>query len=169
MRHMISLANATWEVLPYTGENGCYCAVQPDTLSLLRIVQLCTDLGIVSDPRKFHCTILYSPTTTPDDLPADFDMASTAQIIGLQWWPGHNEAGYLSAELMSPDMQAYHDKLLNMGANHTFSPYIPHVTLLKGVRLTGKLQERFDKINQELSRNPIPVRFDVSVISDIKD
>lgn len=169
MRHMVSIANATWEVTPYSGENGCYCAVQPNTLSLLRLIELCNDLGIVSDPRKFHCTVMYSPEKAPKDLHSEYDMEASAQIVGLQWWPGHNNAGYLSAELYSPKLEKHHNSLLDMGAEHTFSPYNPHVTLMKGVQLTGGLEARFHTLNRSLLDNPIPVVFDISVVSDIKD
>lgn len=168
MRYMIALADAEWEVGPYTGKNGMYCAVQPDTLSLLKLVELCNDLGIVSDPRKFHCTLMYSKTKAPE-LPKDLDLTAKGFIDHIEWWAGHNDKGYLTASIRSPDMESHNKMLTDLGAEHTYNPYNSHVTLTSGVKFTGALRRTAIAINTQLDRRPIPVAFDRFYISDVKD
>jgi len=168
MRHMIALADAKWEIGPYTGKNGMYCAVQPDTLSLLTLVELCNDLGVVSDPRKFHCTVMYSKELAPE-LPKGLDLTAKGYINHIEWWAGHDEKGYLTASIRSPELESHHAVLKELGAKHSYDSYSAHVTLTSGVKFTGALRRDVIGINNQLSRRPIPVVFDRFSISDVKD
>lgn len=166
MRLFLALSEVSWEVKPFTGEQGCYAAVQPDMYSLFRLMSLCDVLGIVTDPRKFHCTVMYSP----DRVPAvkEFNAEAEGYIHEIAWWAGHNNKGYLSALLRSPQLQGCHKQLTDAGAKHTYSPYTPHITLATGP-LTLDLERAMKGLNESLKLDPIRIFFDSSVISDIKD
>lgn len=167
MKHMIALSEATWEVTPYTKTNGIYCALQPDTLSLLRLVDFCRELSIISDPRKFHVTVCYSPTEIAD-IPADLDITARAYAVGLDWWPGHDDKGYLCLKLESHDLHKHHQRLLACGAKHTFSPYVPHVTLMSGMH-PDQFPFNVEDMQERLRYNPILLEFNKCVVSDMKD
>lgn len=166
MQLQIALSNATWEVTPFSGEKGCYAAVQPDTLSLFRLIEVCNVLGVLSDPRKFHCTVIYSPEAVPNI--KEFNVTAKALLTEIMWWPGHNDKGYLSASLSSPELQEHHANLTEAGARHTYSPYNPHVTLTTG-KLSEETRKAMEELNARLSVSPVPLFFDTSVLSDIKD
>jgi 2'-5' RNA ligase len=167
---MIALASPEWTPLPYTGESGLYCAVQPDDGSKFRIMRLCEELGVTTDHRKLHCTLVYSRNDAPplNEIQSSIDRASFGRINFIEYWPGHDKKGYLVAKLVSDKLQAFHERLIRSGARHSFTPYSPHVTLTTGLPLTEELESNIKEVNRRLSEESIYVNFDDFTISDIK-
>tara|TARA_B100000700_G_scaffold88627_1_gene99935 strand:- start:51726 stop:52160 length:435 start_codon:yes stop_codon:yes gene_type:complete len=144
--------------------------MQPDDPSKLRIMDLCARLGVDTDPRKLHSTLMYSPELAPEpDTFTSYPSRATAQCRKVEYFPGHNNAGYLVATLDSDDLQSEHLRLKENGAKHTYDPYKPHVTLASHFDMTDELDEAMQAMNMELGANPVQFGFDSYTVSDIKD
>lgn len=169
--YMIALASPEWKPSPYTGENGLYCAVQPDDGSKFRIMRLCEELGITTDHRKLHCTLVYSRNDAPplEEVQGCVDRATSGRVNFIEYWEGHDKEGYLVAKLVSDKLQVCHERLIRAGARHSFTPYSPHVTLTTGLPMTDGLKAKIDEVNRRLAEESIYVNFDDFTISDIKE
>lgn len=170
IRHMIALASPEWEPVPYTGKNGLYCAVQPDDASKFRLIRLCEELGVTTDHRKLHCTLMYSKNDAPeDDHIRDIEgTRPRGRINYVEYWEGHNNKGYLVAKLVSEDVQLAHERLVRAGARHSYSPYNPHITLVSDLPATEGLKANIDRVNELLAQESISINFSNLTLSDIK-
>lgn len=173
IRNMIALASPQWTPLPYTGKKGCYVAVQPDDASKFRIIRICEELGIGIDHRKLHCTIVYSPEGAPEEQKIResgvLDGTHTAIISHVQFWPGHDNKGYLSLSLVSTDLHKAFQRMQSLGARHTYHPYNPHVTLLSGVDMNEDFERRMQDVNRYLETEGVRIFFNSTTLSDMDD
>lgn len=171
LTHMVSLSAApTWEAIPYTGTKGLYCASIPDDASKFRIIKLCEDLGITIDHRKLHCTLMYCPDAAPSKESVDRCLHGCGgRITFVEYWTGHNDQGYLVAKIVSNDLQDMHERLIQAGAKHTYSPYNPHITLAKDIPMTEALEQRISQVNELLAPQSIRIAFNEQTISDMSD
>ena len=129
----------------YSGTNGFYAqasvpvaSITPFKSTFERILKTEMPLNQESDI-GLHCTIMYSQAAlrvSPQRaLATNLPMQKAffeARVVGIDWWEGHDKEGYLVAKLVSSQLQARHKVWQMLGAVPTFSPYSPHITLLKG-------------------------------------
>jgi hypothetical protein len=154
---------------PYTGEVGCYASVTPDVDSQMKLVDWAQRLGFWLDPMqeaKLHCTVVYSKSGAPLSYNIDPKVSYSARLRGFEFWEGHDSAGYLVATLGSPALTARHNYWVAAGADHSFSDYLPHVTLLKDIRATDALYQRMMRLSHR-ERGSILTFYDEQV-EDIK-
>ncbi len=115
---------------------GIYLSVAPDDESLgwLRSVGDTLGLGMTDfDVSELHCTIVYSKSI-PENvsrLPLDKTRTYKARFVGIEWWPGHDAAGYVVMRLQCRDLEALHNEWLGYGCTRTYDKYNPHMTLKK--------------------------------------
>lgn len=168
--YMVAIASPEWVPLPYTEENGLYCAVTPDDAGKFRIMRLCEELGVTTDHRKLHCTLVYSPEGAPkrDDIQGCVDPDIGARINFVEYWEGHDKKGYLVAKLVSDKLQVCNERLTRAGARHTYTPYNPHITLVSGLPMSAGLESRIEEVNRRLGEESLYIRFNDHTISDIK-
>lgn len=134
----------------YTGEVGCYVSVVPDVDSQMKLVDWAQRLGYWLDPVQestLHCTIVYSKDGAPLSYDIDPRACFKARLRGFEFWEGHDNSGYLVATLESPALAERHNYWVAAGADHSFSEYAPHVTLLRGVRPTDALYQRMMRLS----------------------
>jgi len=169
LANMLSMSGPSWTPRPYTEGDGLYCAVQPDYGSKLRIMQLCEELGVTTDPSKLHCTIVYSETgTVPSDLIEALRTRPSGYLSSIAYWSGHDNSGFLVARVNSASAHTFHEDLVSAGAQHSHNPYNPHVTLVSDLAMTADLQERIAAVNAQLLEDSIYVNFEEYTISDIQ-
>lgn len=166
IRVMIALASPKLVHLPYTRENGCYVSTVPDDGSKFRLIELCEELGVETDHRALHCTLMYSKERAPE---VDANRFSTASALcnEVSVFDGHDDRQYLVVNLVSDDLHRAHSRLLQAGCEHSFTPYRPHITLVSGVEVTDDLRSRINDVNRRLALDPMYVRFRSATVSDI--
>jgi len=170
LAYMLSLSSPSWEPSPYTGQDGLYCAVQPDDATKFRVIRLCEDLGVVTDYNKLHCTIVYSrEVALTQEVIDTCKNHPTGRITFIEYWSGHNNAGYLVAHVVSESAHMFHERLLRAGAEHTYNPYNPHMTLCKGLEMTDVLQASILEVNKKLAKESIYANFEGYTVCDISE
>jgi len=76
-----------------------------------------------------HCTVIYS-RKTPVDLPVPSpDTVVTACMDRFQFWPGHDNAGYVVVKLTNSTVFRLHEFYVQHGCEHSFPTYDPHMTV----------------------------------------
>lgn len=153
----------------YTGTSGLYSAVTPDTSTKKFLVELSKALGFDVDPSTLHCTVMYSKDGQPDTADCAQDRVYRAAVSKLQHWPGHDEKGYLTLGIESPELAEEHARLKALGCVPTFDPYSPHVTIWSGAPMTPALQSRIDQVSSRFSPKWPELRFGNQFIGDIKE
>src|ERR1044072_9373289 len=95
---------------PYTGDSGLYVSRVLEPLSQERLIDFVHKHGLCEmdekDINELHCTIVYSPKGLILPIGSTFDVdpiptACSAHVISFEFWPGHDDAGYLVACLKS--------------------------------------------------------------------
>ena len=142
------------ELLPYTGSNGLYSAVQPQESSKKFLLALAKQLGFDIDPAKLHVTVMYSKTGANGNVDCEPERMYRCKFKKLQYWDGHDNKGYISAALESPELEEEHNRLKALGCEPTFTPYEPHCTLWSGAKLTADLEDRMAKVTHNLKASP---------------
>lgn len=166
---LVATAAVKLENVPYTGTNGLYASLLPQYTG--GIVEIAEELGIKLDPNVVHTTVCYSKTPVAiDNLPA---IGSSNEFRALcnqvDHWVGHKKQTCIVLKLVSPDIVDVNANLQRRGAVHTFTPYVPHITLTdESAPVDGAMQERIDAINKRLAQNPIWLTFDRYTIGDLK-
>lgn len=165
----------TLETSRYTGETGLYAFVYPMRKhldKLLKFLQICglQPVLLANTPNETHCTVMHSKgKSIPVNRIPRIDRATTydAQLKGFTSWPGHNDKGYLVAEMESPALQKLHKQWRALGCEHLFPDYKPHVTVLEGALATPKLAS---KLNIEYGKiDPIQLKFHCHSFEDISE
>ena len=137
-----------------TGTNGLYASMVPDEDSVERIMGVCEELGFKPDISTLHVTVMYSKKA-PDDLDAVAQVeaeSAVAYITGVTHWKGHNDATYIVLSLMSERLAELNAQLTATGAEPTFIPYAPHVTIHKqDDELDEATVERIKEFNKTLA------------------
>ena len=113
---------------------GVYVSVVPTAKSVLLISKYASLIGmplLLKEQQELHCTVVYSKHV-PKVIPKlDFQKVYRTQITGVNWWLGHDKAGYLVLLLKSPDLTGLYRQWYDSGCTSSFGEYTPHVTLKK--------------------------------------
>lgn len=137
-----------------TGTNGLYSSMIPDEDSVSRILGICEELGLKPEVADLHVTVMYSKKA-PDDLEAVTAVeaeSAVAYVTGVTHWKGHNGATFIVLSLMSERLAELNAQLTATGAEPTFIPYAPHVTLHKqDEELDEDMLERINAFNRTLA------------------
>lgn len=84
--------------------------------------------------RDYHVTLMYSKTEIPEaENFQDEGLLFDADIVQLDWFLGHDRAGYLIAVVDSKEIRARHNFWKSLGGKHSFPEYKPHLTLAVGI------------------------------------
>ena len=78
------------------------------------------------DPHDLHLTLIYSVRPVPELMSLDATVTNLAASI--QGWRILGE-GVLTLELNSPELVRMHDRMLSMGAQHSWPDFIPHTSV----------------------------------------
>ncbi|MNQ58618.1 hypothetical protein D3C85_728300 [compost metagenome] len=89
-------------------------------------------------------------------------------INAVDSWVGHNGKTYIVLKLVSEAIVSQNASFQRMGAEHTFVPFSPHVTLSDEVPMTEELQAKIDKINKRFAYKPLEVVFSGMIIGDLE-
>jgi hypothetical protein len=93
-----------------------------------------------------------------------------ASVVGADYWPGHDNVGYLVLNVKSDGLVNLHDILVKLGAQHSFPTYEPHITLAAKIgALTPRLGYWLEQVNSALQRRPLPLMFSSVSFSDLWD
>lgn len=157
----------------YYSEAGLYAFVYPMRKSLDTLLKFLSACGInqslmSNTPNMMHCTIMHSKNSIPVHKIPRIDRASAydANLKQFTSWGGHNNSGYLVAELDSPGLTKLHNQWKALGAEHSFPEFRPHVTILEGNLATPKLAS---KLNVEYGKyKPISMKFHSHSFEDAK-
>lgn len=115
----------------WSGQSGLYVSVVPNKRSKDIIKAVADVLGTECDYDDLHCTLMFSKYDSPKEK-ATFPKTKTfrATMKDIQLY-GKNEDS-LVITLESADLQAEHERLKGLGANHSWNFYSPHVTIQTG-------------------------------------
>lgn len=157
---------------PYTGNNGFYSYTKPSSESIKHMRMVLK--GWIDNPdEELHATIMYSSNTL--EVKVANDMVSRGIIIPahgnmLDYFTGHDQAGYIVLRLNSAELNNLHNKWKSAGLEpKTFKFYKPHITLSKDVGPKNSyLELRLEEINKKLILNPLFIQCDGEHIQDIK-
>ena len=172
MKHLhVSLSKPELVLNPYTGTSGVYSACFPELQSKSTIGAICDKLGVGYYPDETHCTMMYSKEKTLSDPKyAECNPAKPfwCLITHVEHWTGHDGKTYIVAALSSPALIMEHARLRRLGAQHSFTPYKPHITLSSDVAVNEEMQVKIDRLNASLSVDPQMVILTGQKIVDVK-
>lgn len=93
-----------------------------------------------------HCTLIYANCTVEDAKKNGFktiedwekyiknktpiELPASAIIRNLEWWGGHDDSGYVVANLGFPEAIISNHALIKCGLKSDFPKYTPHMTLI---------------------------------------
>jgi hypothetical protein len=145
-QHMTQTLAKTYR--PFDGKSGTYVSVVPDDRSVIKLCEWARKLGYWLDEaaiEELHSTIVYSKVAA---LSPEYDtgVQLTARLERFEFWPGHDDEGYLVAVLHSPALVKLHQEWLSKGAVHAFPEYTPHITLVEGLQPNPMLYERMVRL-----------------------
>ena len=117
---------------------GLYLSVVPDAEGTALLKSWAELLGLrmtSTDVSELHCTVIYSKTVPEDigDRRPDPSIVYKAQAQGVEWWPGHDDAGYCVLRVRCPALVELNAEWVGYGCTRTFGTYLPHITLKKDV------------------------------------
>lgn len=160
------------ENLVKTGE-GTYISAIPLRSDIEKMYELFSDLEVPFDLDTFmyeaHMTIVYSRSKSIDPTMVNQQDDIIGIVVGLEFWDGHDGDGYAVIRIISDDSVRLHNHIVDIGAEHSFKDYNPHMTLCDKV---NKLSNHADIIewiastNEYLKKNPFVIHFDVIRIED---
>jgi hypothetical protein len=148
---LISLSNAELHAIEYTGTNGLYSAVTPMPEFKKNIMNVAKYFGFNTDENALHCTVMYSKESQPalGKVSCDPKRVYTANVVGIQYWDGHDKKGYFTLKLQCPELSEEHNRLKKLGCTPTFDEYSPHITLWAGQTLTPYLKKKMAIYNRK--------------------
>ena len=159
----------------YTGKSGLYSCVFPvkGFTPLLKAITdlLAEDRIELYDISEFHCTIMYSKKDAPHSIRITKFLNSgpftfKAWSDQVDYWEGHDKAGYLVLKLTSRDLDMRHEQYQDLGCKHSFPEYEAHITLADNVTSKPK---NLAKINQMLKSLKFEITLAGENVEDIKD
>lgn len=158
------------EHIKYTGTNGLYSAVVPLPGYVDRIMQISEELGLNTNEADLHATVIYSkkPAGTAEVANFNPDRPVSGIINAIESWVGHNDKTYIVLKVVSEGIVSQNASFQRMGAEHTFVPFSPHITLSDEVPVTPELQAKIDKINKRFAYKPLEVTFAGMIIGDLE-
>ena len=154
-RLYMAISSPKLEIVPFTGKKGLFSAVSPTERTKKILIDVAKQMGFDVDPDSLHITVVFSKENcTKDGVSCEPDRMFRCRLKKIQHWDGHDGAGYVSAAIESPELQAEHERLKSFGCVPTFSPYEPHVTLRTGAKLTEDLKKRMAEVTHNLQGTP---------------
>lgn len=157
----------------YTGTSGFYAWVNVHPDSIRDIIAFLPELELSDKVLDFHCTTMYSPEPVPlgkineNKRCPDAKFLQSVSVRDITYWEGHKKDGVLVMRLDPTNMQHLHDKWKALGAQPTFSPYEPHITLKTPVAKTPGLMRWIKRKNAELSDQGLHITVLNEQIEDI--
>lgn len=148
---ILETAKAGRPLTPSSG--GTYVCVLPNAMSKIRLLQIGRLLGfdLRGDLDELHSTLMYSRGHFPFDDRVDPRLEHPATITDIEFWPGHDNEGYLVLTLESQSLQERHRSWLDQGLVHSFPDYLPHVTLKSSLGvLTDELRSRIKTVRPKV-------------------
>lgn len=143
--------------------SGTYVSVKPTVSSSLRLRSIIKKLSKhckLYPVDAFHVTLLYSKSTV--DNAKSLLKPSTSQfsaiVTALEYFPGHDDKGYLVATMLSDDLHTRHAFWLKNGGKHTYTPYAPHLTLAENVPLEVMQSSLVKELNAYFKSTPLGIR-----------
>lgn len=134
MIRRLEVESKTYRKFDPVKSKGVYVSVTPTAKSVLLISKYASLIGmplLLQEQHELHCTVVYS-RHIPKIIPRlDPQKVYRATIIGVNWWLGHDKAGYLVLLLSSPSLSELHREWYESGCTSSFGEYEPHVTLKK--------------------------------------
>lgn len=158
----------------FTAASGFYASVS--TVDIKGLLEYYLRVTQVPCPRNessdigLHCTVMYSkvaPKVSPAYMRSRCVQENfEAKVVAFEWWPGHDEKGYLVALLSSPQLEEQNKMWKLMGAVSS-DTYEPHITLAEG---TDSLyhQHFLSKLNSGLrAKGSISILMGKETIDDL--
>lgn len=138
----------------YTGKSGIYVSVSPDDGSKNSIREIVKSfnppfpLDIFDDDA--HMTIMYSRHDYIDENKLQIPESIVALTSKFEYWDGHDNDGYLVLKMISKPASDLHQHILELGAEHSFDDYMPHMTIIHGIyNYKKEINEWLQKVNKE--------------------
>lgn len=160
--------------VPYTGTNGLYSAVDVVPEYVEAILKLADELELSPDEQALHTTVVYSkvsPTSPVEEVKAlerEFkDQQFVAVINAVESWVGHNGKTYIVLKLVSNAIVLMNARCQRFGAEHTFIPYSPHITLSDEVPVDDAMKARIEFVNKRLARDPVTIQLKNLSVGDL--
>lgn len=158
-------------LLPYTGNNGLYSSVVLASSCIPMIEEIAEELGVDPSYDDLHATVIYSKQPCFEPVERVMEEQSSEPIVaycnGVTSWVGHNKKTYIVLSLVSEALVLKNAALHRMGAQHTFVPYSPHMTLSDNTAVDADMKRRFDYINKKLAVDPLRLVFEHHHIGDL--
>lgn len=119
-------------------DEGFYSAVTPNSKSIKILKEVCEQLN-VELTKDVHCSVMYSTTCVDSAQARKFSKQKYVAFLDhIEFWDGHDHAGYLVLKLKSDDLVEEHNRLKQLGCKYTFDKYTPHITLVTPYKLKDK-------------------------------
>lgn len=150
----------------YSGSNGLYLKSEYENRGLpfqhllgataeksLHMTLMCSRVA----PRRSSLTTLYAVLAQPLEV----------EILKVAWIAGHNDLGYLVAEISSMDAHDRHDLLTKIGCQPQWGEeFYPHITLIKHI---GKSKARSiaSTINAKIASKPLKLTLTRTICMDL--
>ena len=130
--------------------SGTYVGVKlvPSTENQLR--GKCRD--ILKIDKDLHCTVMYSTSVIEDaDVFLNPSRVYNGFIKSIEWWAGHNGAGYLVAQIFCPLLESRNQFWVGKGGSNSakYAGIKLHITIQTGIskaRATNLIPEIRDAI-----------------------
>ncbi len=168
----VAVAANKLEHIPYTGTSGLYSAVVPRPDLVAKIMALANELALPTDEEALHSTVIYSKKAPPRSSNVANSVNEDREYNGLlnaiDSWVGHNGKTYIVAKIVSEALSSLNATFNRLGAEHTFVPYAPHITLSDEVPVDDAMKARIEKINKRLASNPIELVFNGLILGDLE-
>lgn len=162
--------------VPYTGTNGLYSAVDVVPEYVEAIMKLADELELSPDEQALHTTVVYSKVAATAPLSEIMDVVASykdnqfsAIINAVESWTGHNGKTYIVLKLVSESIISLNARCQQLGAEHTFIPYSPHITLSDEVPVDDAMKARIEFVNKRLARNPVQIMLKNFSVGDQDD
>lgn len=136
--------------------SGTYVSVKPTPSSAVLIEDRFNWINPqkASKRSSYHVTLIYSDKKLIPEAEnfVNPDTHYSAFITGIDWFLGHDKAGYLVANVSSIELNERHRFWVAMGGKHSYPDYKPHLTLATGVSRSdwNAIQSSVLRITQRL-------------------
>lgn len=158
----------------YTHSSGIYACGIPDESSrnaILQMVQLTNPpFSLEKFQAEAHMTLIYCRTESP--LIPELDLSEPLMALAhkFEFWPGHDDSGYVVLKCFSKPASVMHDAFIDAGACHGFSDYTPHISIAHRFDHSdmAKINDWLKRANAIMLHAPLLVKFDVVNVEDCK-
>jgi 2'-5' RNA ligase len=154
----------------YKGTGGTYACVKPtqETMHALeapfKLLGSLFGQGACLPPMEWHVTVMYDKhhTLEPANVHEQFpmlgaDMVFDATADGFEWWPGHNNKGYLVLTLFSDALSDLHELVKShLELEHSFDDYTAHVTFAEKFLTNGITNQQAEDAVTRLNQLQLP-------------